>query len=157
MDISFIISALYVVDVLLKREEDHLKKQELYQLKQKTILKLQQKKLAESLGLYQPTRSNDLVVVYRVSGPDTPDFYFFLLPTEKDLTLPLLEKRGFEFCNPKPKYVPALYYAVAELEKYTLEPPPKKRKNRRKSSIKQNRSIFVCRYLDDRQPFRPYY
>lgn len=157
-DITFVICSLNVISLLADREEH--KKQELYELKNKVILRLYHRKSAKRLGLYISPRTSKPVVLYSVPIPQTDKkFHFFVPPTSSELSI--LPRVEGNFSNPKPKYIPALYYAVNVLKNFLNTPLPKpavkiQKVQVEKKNKKLNRSIFASSYLDSRQPFRPY-
>lgn len=157
LDITYVICSLYVISCLANREEYETKKEELDKLKTETISRLHQKQYAKKLGLYTNPQLSDFVVLYGIEVPQSNlIFYFFLPPTDIELhKLPTIESC---FINPKPKYIPALHYAINSLKRFLSDTSPKQVKKKQtkkvqKSTQKLNRSIFVSSYLDGR-PFQ---
>lgn len=153
-DFTYVICSLYVISLLANREEYLMQKEELDDLKTKTILRLHEKQYARKLGLYSTPQLPDAVVLYSVKIPQTGEtFYFFLPPTDIEFhTLPTLDDY---YRNPKPKYIPALYFAIESLKRFLSITTPKLVKKKKikkapKGTQKLDRSIFVSSYLDGR-------
>ncbi|WP_026673634.1 YkyB family protein [Alkalihalobacterium bogoriense] len=154
IDIMYVACSLYVVSLLSNREEYLTQKEELDDLKTRTITRLHEKQYAKKLGLYSTPQLPDIVVLYSLEIPQTDEiFYFFLPHTDIEFhTLPTLDDY---FKNPKPKYIPALYFAIDSLKKFLSITAPKlvkkkKTKKAPKGTQKLDRSIFVSSYLDGR-------